>query len=205
MRRPRRNTISRSNLVRRGVPKRLHKLTIDDIHDFGDDNRAKIVEYLKEYISDLSVPFNDAEGLYIFGSNGTGKTTIASILIKEAYIQRYTSRRVTFAEYIDLYTKTWNCKTLDEKETLHKELYDNYKNVEFLVLEEIGKEIDTKITLPILEDLLRHREDKGLPTIICTNLTFKAVSEKFGASVSSLLRGNMTPVKLVGVDRRFED
>ena len=34
-------------------------------------------------------------------------------------------------------------------------LYQNYKNVEFLVLEEVGKEIDSKIAKPILEDLLR--------------------------------------------------
>ena len=50
----------------------------------------------------------------------------------------------------------------------------------------------------------KFREDRGLPTIICTNLTPKDVKEKFGNSIISLIQGNMTPYKLVGIDRRTE-
>ena len=72
------------------------------------------------------------------------------------------------------------------------------------MLEEVGKEIDSKITKPILEDLLRYREEKGLVTIICTNLTIKDLEDLYGASIMSLIKGNMTPIKITGKDRRYD-
>ena len=67
-----------------------------------------------------------------------------------------------------------------------------------------GKEVDSKASAPILEDLLRYREDNGLVTVICTNLSPKDIENRYGVSVSSLLKGNMTPIKIEGVDKRKE-
>ena len=80
--------------------------------------------------------------------------------------------------------------------------YLSFRDSEFLALEEIGKEIDTKIAAPILEDLLRYREDKHLPTIVCTNLDIDTVEERYGYSIVSLIKGNMTPILIEGEDKR---
>lgn len=202
--RPRRTTISRTNLSRRGVPKRFHDLTVDDLKDFGVETRKPIIKFVKNYINNLDEKFYKGEGILLYGSNGTGKSTIASVLVKQAYICRYTSRRVTFVDYIERYTKAWNCKDYDEKVSLQRELIEQYKGIEFLVLEEIGKELDTKLAVTVLEDLLRYREDCGLPTIICTNMTPQNIKEKYGASIWSLLKGNVNSLKLVGEDRRVD-
>lgn len=127
---------------------------------------------------------------------------LSSIILKEAYRHRYTSRRSTFVEYVDKYTKVWNAKSADEKATLEDELYTYYKAVEFLVLEEVGKEIDSKVSAPILEDLLRYREDNGLVTIVCTNLNISLMTERYGESCISLLKGNTTPVMIECEDKR---
>ena len=139
----------------------------------------------------------------MYGSNGTGKTSIASIIIKEAYKHRYTAKRMTWVDYMTLYTRAWGCNNFELK--MHTEdVIKDIKDREFLVLEEIGKEQDNKLAMTLLEDLLRHREDKGFPTIICTNLAPKSVVERYGASIESLIKGNMTPIKLVGKDNRKE-
>jgi hypothetical protein len=52
---------------------------------------------------------------------------------------------------------------------------------------------------------LRYREDKGYVTIICTNLKPSVIEDKYGASVSSIIKGNMTPIKLEGQDKREEE
>ena len=74
------------------------------------------------------------------------------------------------------------------------------------VLEEIGKEIDSKVTAPILEDLLRYREDNGLVTIICTNSDVKSLTARYGESIMSLIAGATTRITLTGTDfRKFAD
>lgn len=202
--RPKRTELSTTNLLKKGVPKSFHKLTVEDLDDFGSEERGKIIDYIKKYISNLDVAYDNNVGLFMYGSNGVGKSFIASLIVKEAYRWRYSSKRCTFVDYITEYTRVWGIKDKDEKEQYEELFYNDYKSVEFLVIEEIGKEIDTKISVSVLEDCLRYREEKGLVTIICTNLPPKEIAEKYGQSIASLIKGNFRPIKLVGADKRQE-
>lgn len=196
--RPIRTTLSNKNLINMGVPKALLDLSLEDL-----DLSEKILDYVQGYIDNIDNSFKYNKGLFLYGSNGTGKTSIASIIIKEAYKHRYTAKRMTWVDYMTLYTRAWGCNNFELK--MHTEdVIKDIKDREFLVLEEIGKEQDNKLAMTLLEDLLRHREDKGFPTIICTNLAPKSVVERYGASIDSLIKGNMTPIKLVGKDNRKE-
>lgn len=201
MGRPLRKTLNSKSLSLIGIPKKFHNITIEDFEAF-DEELLDVKTYVEEYISDIPARFNQNSGLLFFGSNGVGKTMLASIIAKECYRNRYSVRRVTFMEYISQYTRAWGAKTPEEKETQESLFYDNFKGVEFLVLEEVGKEIESNINVSILEDCLRYREDKGLVTIICTNLSGKNLFERYGASIESLIKGNFTPIKVVGKDRR---
>lgn len=200
--RPRRKTLSTLNLTKRGVPQALHNCTVKDLSDFGDAERREVIEYVRNYIQDIPYNFDTNHGMMLYGSNGVGKSFIASLIVKYAYAWRYTSKRCTFMEYINEYTRMWGCKNPLEKEELEEYFYRNYKAVEFLCLEEIGKELDTKLSPTVLEDLLRYREERGLVTIICTNLNPTDLKDKYGNSIMSLIKGNCTPVKLVGADNR---
>lgn len=196
--RPIRTTLSNKNLINMGVPKALLDLSLEDL-----DLNEKILDYVQGYMDNIDNSFKYNKGLFLYGSNGTGKTSIASIIIKEAYRHRYTAKRMTWVDYMTLYTRAWGCNNFELK--MHTEdVIKDIKDREFLVLEEIGKEQDNKLAMTLLEDLLRHREDKGFPTIICTNLAPKSVVERYGASIESLIKGNMTPLKLVGKDNRKE-
>ena len=204
MNRPKRTTISSLNLSRRGVPKRLHNSSIDDFKDYGNDSLREVREFIRDYIDNIHLKFKNNTGLFLYGSNGVGKSMLASIIVKEAYINRYSSKRVTFVDYVSEYTRVWNTKSIEERENAEAMFYHEYKAVEFLVLEELGKELDSKLTPTVLEDCLRYREERGLPTIICTNLTPKAIVDKYGSSIESLIKGNFVPIKIVGLDKRAE-
>lgn len=200
--RPQRTHLSTVNLKRRGVPVQYHKHTYEDLDDFNSPERKVVIDYVKEYIKDIHQRFEINEGIFLYGSNGVGKSYIASLITLYAYRFRYTSKRCTFAEYIHEYTSLWNIKDSETLEEATGLFYHNYKAVEFLVIEEIGKELDTKLSPTVLEDLLRYREEKKLVTIICTNLTPKDVVERYGNSIGSLIQGNFTPIQLVGADNR---
>lgn len=201
MTRPLRVSLSPVNLSRKGIPKKFHDISITDYQDYGNDELTRVRDFIIEYLDKINSKFESNAGLLFYGSNGVGKSMLASIIIKEAYRNRYSSKRVTFIEYINEYTRMWGEKGKNREE-LEELFYHDFKAVEFLVLEELGKEIDTKIASPILEDCLRYREDYGLVTIICSNLTPKMLFEKYGPSISSLLKGNCTPVKIESVDQR---
>lgn len=196
--------MSSKNMSLMGIPKKFHDLCMEDFMTFKQKDLMKVRTYMEDYLNRLPEVFENNEGLFLYGSNGVGKTFIACMIVKEAYRRRYTARRVTFVEYISAYTRLWGAKTPEEKETLEQEFYNNYKAVEFLVIEEIGKEIDSKVAAPILEDCLRYREDNGLVTTICTNLDLREMKERYGMSSYSLMQGNMTPVLIEGKDKRRE-
>lgn len=203
---PFRTHLSEINLSRMGVPKHLFNFSLDDMDDLGIESRRKVIDYVKKYTDNLDYAFDNNVGIFFYGANGVGKSTLASLIIKEAYRRRYKAKRCTFSDYISEYTKTWNL----EKATHWGEddpvglFYHNYKAVDFLVIEELGKERESELALTTLEDLLRYREEKGLPTIICSNLSPKKVEERYAKSNFSLLRGNFQAIQLEGEDLRVE-
>ena len=201
--RPLRDNVSPTSLVLMGVPKKYTSKTISDFKEYANSDLAKVKQFCINYINDLDTNFEESKGIFFYGSNGVGKSFLSCIILKEAYRHRYSCRRVTFSAYISAYTESWN-KPKTNVEVLEADFYEKYKGVEFLVLEEISKEIDSKVATPILEDLLRYREEHGLVTIVCSNITPKEISEKYGSSVMSIIKGSMTPIKIVGRDKRQE-
>ena len=201
MKRPVRSYVSESSLILMGVPKHFCKVSLNDFKTYEGVKEVKV--FVKDYIDHLDQNIKENKGIFFCGSNGVGKSMLSCIILKEAYRRRYSCRRITFSQYISYYTEAWNVKDKQEKDVLEGDFYEKYKGVEFLVLEEIGKEIDSKIAQPILEDLLRYREEHGLVTIICSNIPMKVIEEKYGASIASLCKGHMTPVTIVGKDMRY--
>lgn len=202
--RPKRKTLNAENLVLMGVPKKFTKITFNDVNTYDNSGLKKIKDFLYTYCVDIEENQQLGKGIFFYGANGVGKTMFASLIACEAYRRYYSVRRVTFVEYIDKYTRMWGTKNTADKDDMEGEFYSYYKGVDFLILEEIGKEIDSKIAAPILEDLLRYREDNSLVTIMCTNISPKDVQTRYGESVYSLLQGNMIPVKIDVIDRRKE-
>lgn len=202
--RPVRTTLNEKSLIIMGVPKRFVKSTLNDFDTFGKKSLKSVKDFVSNYLSYITGMIEDGKGICFIGSNGVGKSFLSCIILKESYRHRYSCRRVTFSAYINAYTESWNTRDKQEKDVLETDLYEKYKAVEFLVLEEIGKEIDSKIAKPILEDLLRYREEHSLPTIICTNMTPQDIRDSYGASICSLINGNMTVIVIDGEDKRQE-
>lgn len=200
IRRPVRTALYPESLKLIGIPASMAEKSAEDII-VDSSAREKLKDFVLGYMKKINENFAKNVGLYFYGSNGTGKTFMSCLVLREAYRHRFTARRITFAEYCKKYTKSWGAKSADEREMYEAELYE-FKSAEFLLLEEIGKGVENSTTIPILEDLLRYREDKGYPTLFATNLRIEQVRELYGASIYSLITGHCIPVKMEEKDRR---
>ena len=202
MRRPVRSYLSEDNLKLMHIPKQFWDKTLDDFDDFDDKELQLVKLYVKRYIKHIDKNLEGGNGIYFCGSNGVGKTMLACLILKEAYRHRYTGMRVTLTDYVKQHTAAWGEKDHERRETMENEFESKYKSVELLVLEELGKELDTKLVRPVLEDLLRYREDNGLTTIFCSNMGHKMLRELYGESIYSLIKGNSFPITIQKRDRR---
>lgn len=198
MKRPERKAINVHSLVLMGVPRRFaYKYnSLNYFQTYGNPDLEEVKEFVEDYMKNFDENFMIGNGICFYGSNGVGKSMLSCIILREAYRKRYSCRRQTFSNLISEYTAMWNSS--------NESAYEEYRGVELLVLEEVGKEVDSKIASPILEDCLRYREEHGLLTIICSNLSPKDLEERYGASIMSLIKGSMTPVKIVAEDKRQE-
>lgn len=184
-----------------GIPYEFRNSTFDDFNTFDSASLSNLKNYLIDYTKTIDERFINNEGLLFSGSNGQGKTFLSSLILKEAYRYRYSCRRCTLTQYHDRYTYLWGIN--QEEKASEQAIFERcFMMPEFLVLDEVGKEMDTRISIPVFEDLLRVRADNGLPTILCTNLSFSQLKDKYGSSVHSMMVGNMTPIQMVGTDRR---
>lgn len=172
-----REILSTTNLARMGVPRLFFDAEIDDY--IVDESKKRL---FSNYINDIHDMFDDCVNLTLYGSNGSGKTFVTSIIIKNAYRHYYTAKRTTFTYFMSLSFK--GDKSEEDKEYL-RQVYDS----EFLVIDELGKENDLKSAsnISLLENLMKYREERALPIIICTNLPLAGIKEKYGDTIYSLI------------------
>ena len=186
-----RKTLSVKNLLSRGIPRLFVHATLDQY-----DIDRKIKRIIRNYLEEIDLMFKDAINLLFFGPNGVGKSFCASLIVKEAYKERYSSMMITFQSLLDLQFKKHDPGV--------KELLNECYAAEFLVIDEIGKETITKsdFGIGILEEVLRIRDTRGFPTILCTNMDKESLYDKYGQSIASLIEGNFVKLEFKDGDFR---
>ncbi len=196
MKKPPRTKLNPKNLSRRGIPRLFFNATINQ---YNIDPEIK--DIFSRYLDNLDQMYEDNVGLMLYGTNGSGKTYLSSLVVKEAYRLRYSSFRVTLQEFINL---QFQKNDLDVFERLQDLIF-----ADFLVIDEVGKEIAPKsnFNVIVLEELLRQRETSGKPTILCTNLPLEGeggLYQQYGKSIKSLIEGCFVKIKFTGKDFRYD-
>ena len=82
MNRPVRTKMSQQAMSLIGIPKTLFPQTIENFDTFGSKDLKAVKEYVINYLSSLDRAFEENKGLFLYGSNGVGKTFIASMIVK---------------------------------------------------------------------------------------------------------------------------
>lgn len=182
-----------------GIKSGLHDKTLDD---FTNDEDA--LEKVKKYIRKSRSMYRDGLGLYLWGSNGTGKTHLMGCSFMELISKGYKVRLFSMDEIVDKFTSSWY-----SDEDKH-ELNNILRNIDFLGIDEFGKNVDkdgNPVYLPdlvkrVMESVIRFRVQMNKPIWITSNTDPKYVNEVFSEDVASLLNEAVVPICVRGADFR---
>lgn len=170
--------------------------------DFKNDPSAlkSVRKYLKQV--DSGTDF----GLYLWGANGTGKSHLMNCAFKELIEMGKKVRVYSMDEIVDKFTSSWYS---DEDK---KDLDNVLRNIDFLGIDEFGKNVDADgnpVRLPdlvkrVMESVIRFRVQMRKPIWFASNTDPKYVREVFSEDIASLLNEAVVGVCVRGEDYRKE-
>ncbi len=194
-----------ANLLRRvqiiGLPEQLKQ--VDFYDDVTDQNQKQfeIFQKMEQFIDH----FPNEKGLYLYGDFGVGKSFRCAALANELAKKGISTMLVHYPSFV---------AELDFNNA--KAYVDELKKAEFLVLDDIGAELNNVwLRDSVLQVILQHRMQENLPTFFTSNLTMveleqhlaetKKVEDIWPAKrVMERVKYLAREVRLEGVNRRHE-
>ena len=149
--------LGKSGIKKRFLTRTFENFTVDKVN-------RKAYETAKAYADNFQDFKEKGEGLYFVGSFGTGKTHLA------AAISLYLINKgipVICRTLIDLLGEIR--RTYDNSSTSEYEVLSLYKEIDLLVVDDLGKEAPSEWALATFYAILNERYEACLPTIITTN------------------------------------
>ncbi|MGZ9585326.1 primosomal protein DnaI [Paenibacillus marinisediminis] len=138
-----------------------------------DYERVQAVTAIMQYVEDVKEKGLTAEGLYLVGGFGTGKTFLMSYMLYELARAEHTGVIVYMPEFVE------DLKSMfQEPKKLHDTL-DMLKEADLLVFDDIGAENMTPwIRDHVLGSILNHRMNRK-PTFYTSNYDLDALLKHF--------------------------
>lgn len=207
--------VCRADAVRRArtrgllttVPKKFSGVAISDdgreITDFGRPLTfpPDVTRSVLKYVRSIDEQLENGRGLWFEGDTGTGKTTLAMLVSKEAL---KAGRSVAIYSMPRLLAEIRN--TFDaNSESSYAQLFAKLTAVDLLHLDDVGAEQQTEWVLEQLYAIVNERYEEGKALMITTNLTGPQLIEQIGQRTTSrLVEICGDPLHLFGRDRRIE-
>ena len=156
------------------TPLELKNATITDIYKT-DKKRFKVITWLLDFL-DSYKDNPHQKGLYLHGNFGCGKTYLIAAILNELAKDNVKSAIIFWPEFLrQAFYDDFN------------EKFDYVKNVEILLIDDIGAEKVTEWNRDeILCPLLQHRMDNKLTTFFTSNLTIDELKQLLSISKSGV-------------------
>jgi DNA replication protein DnaC len=152
------------------IPKRYwHK----ELADFITED-THMMKAITGYIDNQEQVSRLGRSIIMIGKPGTGKTHIACCILKNWYGRKY---------YVNARAYTREIKDTFNSSESEKKVIDRYTGYDLLVIDEIGKQMNTDHERYAMFDLINERYNQNKPTIIASNLNIADLTEFLGSEV----------------------
>ena len=144
--------------------------------------------------------FGTGKTLLLIGSTGTGKTHLSTSIAK-AVIERGWNVIYDSAQNI---VSTFEDDKFRSGYAPHEPESNKYLECDLLILDDLGTEFTSQFTVSCIYNLINTRQNKGLSTVISTNLTAAELARKYEDRIYSRLVGSDSKILLfAGNDSRI--
>lgn len=188
-----------------GIKQRFQQRTFENFRT-DTAGRRKSYEAAKEYADHFEYHRCKGDGLYIEGTNGTGKTHLAAAIALQLINGGIPVICKTSSDLLSDIKKTFDNGGVSESKVL-----DVYKKVDLLIIDDLGKEQCSDWSMSTLYSIFNDRYEDMKPTIITTNynktaltaaLTPKGYDNSKIIAIISRLRETSTVITMAWADAR---
>ncbi|WP_374187296.1 ATP-binding protein [Priestia aryabhattai] len=172
----------------------LKKATFDNYHPINQE-LSKAKQVAKSYLDN----FDKISGLLFVGDCGVGKSHLSYSICKEAREKGISSIFISVPELLTQLKSTFN----KNKNYTEEDLLSALKNVDLLVLDDIGADYPTDWAITKLFEIINSRVGKS--TIYTTNSNAKELASKVGKRNFSRMMENAQIIKMQGDDYRLKN
>jgi DNA replication protein DnaC len=161
-----------------------------------------VVRRVREYCSEIERNVASGRGLWLYGSSGTGKTTLAMLVSRTAL---EAGRSVAIYSLPKLLARIRRTFDAEAGEQSYADLFERLATVDLLHVDDLGAENRTEWVLEQLYALVNERYEAQRSLVVTTNLEEHELEEQIGARVvSRLVEMCGDPLPLFDEDRRMQ-
>lgn len=153
---------------------------------------SKIFKYCKNYVDTFSL---NSKSVFMLGMTGLGKTHLSLAIAKEVIEKGYNVAYDSIVNYLRMIEKEHFGRA--DTDTLQLIL-----NVDLLILDDLGTEFDSGFYNSCVYNIINTRLNRGVPTIISTNLTLPQLQSKYDDRIVSRLLAMYDYFRFAGNDIR---
>lgn len=178
-----------------GLGAEYQKVSWDNLETVSVEAAEAVLDYIensRQYVS-------QGKGLIFHGSPGTGKTLLATLMLKSLMVKGFEGQFFVFTQMLDAFAQGWSDQ--EDRDWFYKKA----ATCPILVIDDIGQEANSRKDSPIMEAfdiVVQNRINSGLPTFITTNLTADQIEKKYKKHIFSRLTGSSKFIEMNGNDFR---
>ncbi len=187
------------------IPPRYRGVSFDrpPVSDMARDSQAKIVVgRIRVFVEELDDRLDSGQGLWLTGSTGTGKTTLAMLVSKAALEAGRSVAIYSLPKLLARIRRTYDSEPGSDS---YSAFFERLTSVDLLHIDDLGAEKRSDWVLEQLYALVNERYEDKRSIMITSNFDGVALEEQIGPRIVSRLTEMTEPLPLYGEDNRKED